>query len=258
MDRVEEILERCVSACGDRPILVSGGASLSCADFDLLSRRLAASLAHEGIRRGDTVAIFLDNSFEAVGALFAAFRLGAVACPIDSLSNADEVAAILNATHAACLFTESRLAATAAVAMANAPLLRLTVVAGTAGSPAIDGILRFEDAAAADPIEHEYGSADDAAIALHAAGSVPVRLSHRELLAAVGASEVAAGGGLLPLSSRDGVVRLLGALGGGRTLAVAKPFALPDAVRAALRGERRRAADTAPPRAPRPRSAGLR
>jgi acyl-CoA synthetase (AMP-forming)/AMP-acid ligase II len=258
MNRVEEILQRCVSACGDRPILVSGGASLSCADFDLLSRRLAASLANQGIGHGDTVAIFLDNSFEAVGALFAAFRLGAIACPIDSLSNADEVAAILNATRAACLFTESRLAATAALAMAHAPMLRLTVVSGTAGAPAIDGILRFEDAAAADPVDHDPGNGDDIAIALHVPGAAPLRLSHRDVLAAVAAMDEVTSRGLLPLSSRDGVVRLLASLGQGQTLAVAKPFALPDAIRSALRGERRRATDVAPARTPRPRTLGIR
>jgi hypothetical protein len=53
------------------------------------------------------------------------------------------------------------------------------------------------------------------------------------------------GDGLLPLSSRDGVVRLLASLVQGHALSVAKPFALPEAVRAALRGERRRATDAA-------------
>ena len=258
MNRVEDILQRCVSACGDKPILVSGGESLSCVDFDRLSSRLAASLANEGIRPGETVAIFLDNSFEAVVALFAAFKLGAVVCPIDSLSNADEAAGILNATRAACLFTESRLASTAAVAMSNAPLLRLTVVAGTAGSPAIDGILRFEDAAAVDAIDLNPGSGDDVAIAFHTSGGVPLRLTHRDVLAAVAAVGDVTGEGLLPLSSRDGIVRLLASLMQGRGLHVAKPFALPEAIRSALRGERRRATDVVPDRTLRSKTLGHR
>lgn len=256
MNRVEEILKRCVGACGDKPFLVSGEASLSCVDFDLLSDRLAAALHHDGVRPGETVAIFLDNSFEAVAALFAAFKLGAVACPIDSLSNAEEVTAILNATRAACLFTEARLAVIAAAAMANAPMLRLTVVAGTEGSPAIDGILRFEDAAAAEAVTHPAGNDDDPAIVFHGAVASPLRRSHRDLIAA--ASAASAGDGLLPLSSEDGVLRLLAALAAGRPLAVAKPFALPDAVRTALRGERRRVSDAAPSRPQRPKTAGLR
>ncbi|KAL3965074.1 hypothetical protein ACCO45_002078 [Purpureocillium lilacinum] len=63
--------------------------------LDLLSNRLAASLAGLGVRKGDRVAVSLGNGAEFAALTYAAFKLGAVLVPLNPSFNAGQVCAAL-------------------------------------------------------------------------------------------------------------------------------------------------------------------
>ena len=63
----------------DRIALACEGARLSWADIAGEADRLARCLHARGVRRGDRVALFLDNGWESVAGIHAVLSLGAVA-----------------------------------------------------------------------------------------------------------------------------------------------------------------------------------
>ncbi len=73
--------------------------------LDLLTDRLANSLASAGVRFGDRVALLLENSEEWIEILFAAAKLGAVVVPIDPSLTPDEVSFILTDSGPRVAFT---------------------------------------------------------------------------------------------------------------------------------------------------------
>ncbi len=86
-------------------------------DFAQLAGRAgrhAAALAARGVRRGDRVALLAANDDRLVGALFACWWLGAVACPLNVRWSAHEIAQALADSGAALLLADDRLAGLAA------------------------------------------------------------------------------------------------------------------------------------------------
>lgn len=65
--------------------------------------RLAAFLQDRGVQRGDRVALFLDNSPEAVTAIYATLAVGAVFMPINPLTKQEKLAYMIKETQP-CVF----------------------------------------------------------------------------------------------------------------------------------------------------------
>jgi long-chain acyl-CoA synthetase len=164
--RVEDLLHDSASLLDGRPALVDGDNELTSPEIELMSSRMAAALAAKGIRPGERVLVFMDNGWEAIVAILAIIRAGATFGPVDPSATGDVLGTLLNDSRATCLVTQARLVRATATAMAAAPGLRLTVIAGCEGAPEIDGIMRFEDAIAEGPAMPEgvLGAAKDPAI----------------------------------------------------------------------------------------------
>ncbi len=62
------------------------------------SRDVSAELAALGLRKGDVICLMLPNWVEAVIYTYAAFRLGAVVCPITTIYRQRELSFILERT----------------------------------------------------------------------------------------------------------------------------------------------------------------
>ncbi|XWW98327.1 hypothetical protein V2A60_006327 [Cordyceps javanica] len=91
-----------VSQHGDRPAVIarsptpsSHETALSYYELDLLSNRLASSLASLGVVKGDRVAVSLGNGAEFAALTYALFKLGAVLVPLNPSFNAQQVSAAL-------------------------------------------------------------------------------------------------------------------------------------------------------------------
>ena len=81
---VTELLEHAVQTHPDRVFLDFTGILYTYADIDRMSASLAAGLQGLGVGPGDTVATILDNNVNAVLALFAITRIGAVSVPVNT------------------------------------------------------------------------------------------------------------------------------------------------------------------------------
>jgi long-chain acyl-CoA synthetase len=223
----------------DKIALVAEGKRLSYLDLDRMSDRLAAALAARGIARGDRVVIFMDNCWEAVVAIFAVLRAGAVFSPIDPSTKADNLGFILKDCGAAGVITEPRLGSVAAKALAKAASVKLVVLAGGAHAPAAMSCLSFEDAIqgiGAAPEPASAGSEHDVAMLTYTSGSTGfpkgVKMTHRDIDAAAASftclenpdDDVILG---VPISFDYRIYQMLMAVKLGATLVLEKSFAFP-------------------------------
>src|SRR5512133_2319672 len=90
--------------------LVCAGRRIRYAELDHCVERVAAGLARDGVRAGDRVAILCANEPEFVFALLAAFRLGAIAVPINVREQTPELAYVLDQCKARALVFDADLA----------------------------------------------------------------------------------------------------------------------------------------------------
>ncbi|MBO0821371.1 MAG: AMP-binding protein [Nocardiopsaceae bacterium] len=129
---------------GQRPFLHYLGVPVTAADVDGDSGALAAALAARGLGRGDRIALYLQNMPQFVIGLLAAWKLGAVAVPVNPMLKERELRHVLRDSGARALIGLADLwneVASAVVgdtdveiALTTSPLDYLDA-AGPAGSP---------------------------------------------------------------------------------------------------------------------------
>ncbi|MBI2852474.1 MAG: AMP-binding protein [Chloroflexi bacterium] len=78
----------------DRTAISRQGRSLSYAELDEESNRVANALLKMGIEKGDRIALLLNNSLEFVVTYFGIVKTGAIACPFDPKYKIDELTAL--------------------------------------------------------------------------------------------------------------------------------------------------------------------
>ncbi len=105
--QVETFLERSAEKSPEKTALVCGSRRLAYIEIERQSNRLAHALIRQGVRRGDRVAVQLENSPEAVVALFAILKAGAIFLVIHPSTKAEKLAYILNDCRACALITDS-------------------------------------------------------------------------------------------------------------------------------------------------------
>jgi amino acid adenylation domain-containing protein len=106
---LHHFLERTAARLPERAALICEHGSHTYREVNERAERLAAALAGRAVRRGDRVAVFMDNSAEAVIAMYAVLKAGAVFMPVNALSKSDKLAYMLNDARAAALITHSSL-----------------------------------------------------------------------------------------------------------------------------------------------------
>lgn len=102
-----EMFTRALKRYANRPCLTFGGATLTYADVDAASNRLAQALAARGIGHRDVVALYLRNSFEVVIADMAIIKLGAVRSPLNEMLSASDISYMLAHADAKTLIAHS-------------------------------------------------------------------------------------------------------------------------------------------------------
>ena len=237
--RFEQFLRHSAKHLPDKTALVASGKRLTYRALDELSDQLAQGLVDRGIVRGDRVVLFLDNSAEAVVAIFAVLKAGGVFSPVNPSTKADKLAYILNNCGARGLITQQKLAAVAADAVEAAPSVALTIVAdGEVAPRRLRALGRRADGAEAAPLmrraRHRHrprddhlhlgldrlpeGRDDDAPEHLAAATSITTYLenTHDDVILSV-----------LPLAFDYGLYQVLMAVKVGATLVLEKSFAFP-------------------------------
>jgi acyl-CoA synthetase (AMP-forming)/AMP-acid ligase II len=142
-------LTRLAEEHGDKPAVIMGGsgASLSYAELDRQSSRIAQLFRARGLQPGDHIAVLMENRLEFFPVVWAAQRAGLFYTPVNWHLSAAEAAYIVADCGARLLVSSGELEELAAAAAAAAPMLtgRLTV------GPPVPGVESLADAVASLP-----------------------------------------------------------------------------------------------------------
>jgi len=226
----------------DRIALACEGARLSWADIAGEADRLARCLHARGVRRGDRVALFLDNGWESVAGIHAVLSLGAVFMPVNPLTKRDKLAYLLADSRASALLTHAALSDAWAHAIAASPSVHTVVVASKEGAsaPRPGGAIAWPDATSppAEPVPDPGTIDQDLAAIIYTSGSTGdpkgVMLTHLNMVSA--ARSVSTYLGLreddtifcaLPLAFDYGLYQWLMATRTGATVVLERSFAFP-------------------------------
>lgn len=253
MRMVQDFLQEGAARSPDKTALVCGERRLSYARLDEMSNRLANALVARGVKRGDRVALHLDNSPEAVVGVFAALKAGAAFVAVSRGVKSDKLLALLNDCAASALILDvAALGQGLLERLADeAPSLKAVVACG--GAPRPGGPLLLDFAA----IQSEFSASApavrcidlDLACLIYTSGttgeSKGVMCDHASVVFVAGAiarylknaeSDVVLS--VLPLAFSYGLYQLLATFYGGGTLVLEESFAFPDLVLEKMARER--------------------
>ncbi|GAB3075067.1 acyl-CoA synthetase [Nocardioides zeae] len=127
-------------------VMAGSGRSLTYGELDQRSANLAAALHELGLRKGDVVALFSDNTVECFEVYWAALRSGLYITPVNRYLTADEVAYIVADSGARVLVASAALAEVAAAVRVKVPAVERAFAFGgaVAGFDSYEELLSVE------------------------------------------------------------------------------------------------------------------
>ncbi|MBO0798978.1 MAG: AMP-binding protein, partial [Blastocatellia bacterium] len=140
---MHEVLRATTDKYPDKVAIVFGDRTLTFADLDSESNRLANGLSELGLEQGDRLGLYLPNCPEFEIGFYAASKLGAVACSLNSAYREREITYQLNDSGATVLITHTRLWPVVEAARPNLSQLRTIVLIGDDELP--PNVVRYQD-----------------------------------------------------------------------------------------------------------------
>ena len=246
--QVESFLENSARQMPHKTALVCGERRLTYNQLEQSCNRLAHALIAAGVERGDRVAVHLDNSVEAVVAIFAVLKAGAVLMMVNPSTKPEKLAYLLNHARAHTIILSARKAMALEAAPAEIPHLRgviytptgkLTASAAGKTCVALDDLLK-RHASDSQPPEKRAIDVDLAAL-LYTSGSTGspkgVMLTHLNMVSSSRSITTYLENtphdvilNVLPLSFGYGLYQALMSARFGGTLVLERSFAYPHAV----------------------------
>ncbi len=245
--QLESFLESSARQRPGKTALVVGKSQWTFAQLEASANRMAHALLAEGVERGDRVAIYLENGFDAVVAIFATLKAGAAFMMVNPTTKADKLRLVLNDSRAAVLVAPATKLRILGEILAETPHLRFAIASGQSASCVLpdrrcldlDEILRHR---AGDDLPPPKRAIDvDLAALAYTSGSTGspkgVMLTHANMVAAATSIATYLENtpddvllNVLPLSFGYGLCQLLTAAKVGATLVLERSFAYPHAV----------------------------
>ena len=241
---VPSLLERGAGLDPGRVALVCGAERVTYGELAGAVERAAAALRALGVRRGDRVAVCLENSVEAAIAIFGIARAGGVFVPVGRTVRASKLANIFADCAPVAVFCDSRaLQVIQDARLAAAPLTVILTGDGEAiaGTPALVRFSGLLAMGAAEPPAPRDGIDLDLAALIYTSGSSGrpkgVMLTHANILAATTSinayldnqpSDVILD--VLPLSFDYGLYQLFLAFSSGARLVLERAFVYQSAM----------------------------
>ncbi len=236
------LFDSLLASAAERPdhvALVTEGERVTYAELLDRATRFARGLQDRGLRRGDRVAIYLENGVPTVAAIYGTLLAGGSFLVVNPQTKADKLAYVLGDSGASAVLTDPRLAKVVASVAPQLPALRTIVQVGgdlvdAAGAVAYEALL-----AAADAAPHPPGVIpNDLAALVYTSGSTGnpkgVMLSHANMVFAQGSvAEYLRLGpddrilNVLPLAFDYGLYQALMAVHLGATLVLETSFSFP-------------------------------
>ena len=237
--RLEARLRESARRYPDKVALVAGGCRLSYAEFDTRSDHLAAALRKAGVQPGDRVALLLENGIEAPLSFFAAWKAGAVACPLYPSMKSEKLAVIFASIRPAAVVTQARQIQSVQAAIGASgcqPIVINTEPANDAVGDALSfAAMTFGGLTARPELR---ANESELALLIHTSGSTGrpkgVMLTHANVDAAcqsiagyLGNTEDDVVLSVLPLSFGYGITQMVTMASVGGRLVLEKSFAFP-------------------------------
>ncbi|MBL0142937.1 MAG: AMP-binding protein [Betaproteobacteria bacterium] len=227
----------------DKVALVCERMRVTYAQLDRQSDALARALAGRGVKRGDRVAVFGENSVETVVSFWAVLKANAVVSLINPRTKAEKLAYCLDDLRAAALIAEAHLADVFVPAIARAKRPATVIVSGEldpARAKELTGCTTFAEALGAMPGDCAVACTSidiDLAAIIYTSGSMGeakgVMLTHRNMLTAATSINAYLGNveddvilGALPLAFDYGLYQMILAFAVGARLVLERSFAL--------------------------------
>lgn len=139
-----EMLAHTAERYPEQVALVSGDVYLTYRELNALVNALANALLDLGIRRGQTICLFMTNCPEFVISWFAITRIGAVVSPLNPSYRAREISYQVVNSEAVALITQQSRLPLVETAREQMPDLKRLLVVGTKQDDAESGIIAFE------------------------------------------------------------------------------------------------------------------
>jgi acyl-CoA synthetase (AMP-forming)/AMP-acid ligase II len=162
---VADLLEHAVDAVPDRTAVICGDRRVTYRELDNRANQLAHHLAAQGVGKGDHVGVYSRNSIEALEAMFAAYKLRAIAVSVNYRYVEEELRYLFDNADLVALVHERAYADKVARVLPDMPKLRHVVVVqdGSDADFSSYGGVEYEAALAAQSPERgfEERSADD-------------------------------------------------------------------------------------------------
>lgn len=127
---VHHFLEESAKRSPDKIALVCDTERLTYREIDAMANRLANAMLARGLKRGDRVVIYLNNSVEAVVGIFATLKAGGVFVPINATTKQDKLTYILNNCRARGIMVEHRQGKLAHQLREDVPSLGFAILCG--------------------------------------------------------------------------------------------------------------------------------
>ncbi|MDO9541749.1 MAG: long-chain fatty acid--CoA ligase [Kiritimatiellia bacterium] len=184
-ESLPDVFRATAQSCGSGQAIVFADRKLDYAAVNLLSDRVAGTLAEQGIKKGDRVGLYCPNSDAFVLAYLGIIKCGAVVVPVNLLLNPKEIAFIFNDAGVSALMYHEAFAANVATIKPLVTGLKTAIFIGK-HKPAPDE-LSWPDIIAQEkpPPEMKINPTEDLAVILYTSGTTGrpkgAMLTHRNL-----------------------------------------------------------------------------
>jgi 3-oxocholest-4-en-26-oate---CoA ligase len=138
-----DLFEGAALAVPDRIAVISDSLTLTYAQMNDRADRLAAGLAAQGVKRGDTVGLYLMNRAEHLEAFIAVVKLGAVPFNVNYRYKADELLYLFGNAQAAALIHGAEFSELVRAVRADLPALKVTVAVADGSGTDIGGSVPY-------------------------------------------------------------------------------------------------------------------
>jgi long-chain acyl-CoA synthetase len=185
---LHETLRKTASIQPARTAIVFEDRTVTFAELDSESNKLAHGLRGLGLEAGDRLGLFMPNCPEFEIAFYAASKLGAITCPLNSSYREREITYQLNDSGAAILITHAKLLPLVEAARGQLGQVRVIVVTGDQASGSPPTVVRYTELVSGQPADAPSGrvAPDQLAIIPYSSGTTGlpkgVMLSHRNLV----------------------------------------------------------------------------
>jgi len=135
---LHELMRRTAARHPDRRVITCNEGTLTFAEFDAQSNRVANALHSVGLRSGDRISLYMPNCAEYELLFYAASKLGAISCPMNPSCRERELLYQINDAGSTIVATHASLWQFVDACRAQFPAVSRFVVLGTDATPAAE------------------------------------------------------------------------------------------------------------------------